>query len=313
MNEPGQPESSRRAGGARVRRTRLRRAIGLLIATVVGALVLTCVNGLWPSWKQPELGTTSHPRQEGSPRRVKVIAYNIAKCFVREGGLSFRPTVEVSACLERIASLLREEQPHLVFLSEIDVESGPCPIDQVRFLADSVGMYAHAFAPNYSFGLPFFRVRSGNAILSRFPLHPLPTQQLAGGAPFYYPVNNRRALWVQSQIGEETVVLGSLRNDSFDLENNLVQSRELLARMGGTPALLAGDFNAPQGSESIRLFRDSGLFTGAFEGPATYPSDAPDRCIDYILAPRAWRLVDHRVIDDQVSDHRPVVSVFELP
>jgi endonuclease/exonuclease/phosphatase (EEP) superfamily protein YafD len=49
------------------------------------------------------------------------------------------------------------------------------------------------------------------------------------------------------------------------------------------------------------------------EGPATFPADAPRQRIDYVFAPKAWKLVDSRVLDDQTSDHRAVVATFELP
>ena len=48
------------------------------------------------------------------------------------------------------------------------------------------------------------------------------------------------------------------------------------------------------------------------QGEATFPSDVPTQRIDYVFAPRSWELIEHRVLDDRTSDHRPVVSVFRV-
>jgi endonuclease/exonuclease/phosphatase (EEP) superfamily protein YafD len=63
----------------------------------------------------------------------------------------------------------------------------------------------------------------------------------------------------------------------------------------------------------MQAFRSSGRFVGRFDSPPTFSTEKPDRCIDYILAPRSWTLVRHRVLKDDISDHLPVVSTFALP
>lgn len=47
----------------------------------------------------------------------------------------------------------------------------------------------------------------------------------------------------------------------------------------------------------------------------TFPSDAPDREIDFVLVRPAgtFELVDHFVIDERIaSDHRPILAVFRI-
>ena len=60
----------------------------------------------------------------------------------------------------------------------------------------------------------------------------------------------------------------------------------------------------------MHAFRESGLFTGEFEGPKTYPAENPELCFDYVLAPRGWQLQEHRVLQSKDSAHLPVISVF---
>lgn len=276
---------------------------------------LFVVNGLLlASGETPRLGTTSHTAaSENRPREVKILAYNIAKGFVHDGGLRFANREVVAAHIRKVAAVINAERPDLVFLSEVVFECTPCPLNQVVELAEATGMHAWAFGENYNFGLPFYRVVGGNAILSRRPLEGVANLSLAGRRPFYVTFNNRRALWAAANFGGERVLLASLHNDSFSISNNLEQTKQLLAYMDGRPALLAGDFNAKPRERPIRMIEDSGLFSGAVEGENTFPSRLPDKRIDFIFAPRSWTLLEHRVLDGTASDHRAVVSTFRLP
>ena len=89
---------------------------------------------------------------------------------------------------------------------------------------------------------------------------------------------------------------------------------QLLADVPPSGALLGGDFNAWPGTKPITLFQRSGRFNNAcFEGPPTFPVDKPKHRIDFIVAPKAWRLVEQHVVKTDVSDHLPVVATFEMP
>lgn len=302
--------SQKEAKPRRWRREVIRLVLGLVVLSLI-AVGLFVGNGLWPGWKTPDQGTTAVDATTTLPKRLVILNYNIAKCFSHEGGINFRDTAEIEDCLSDMAALIRLQEPDLVFLTEINKECGPCPVDQVRFLAEATKMHSWAFAENYSWGLPFYRIRSGNALLSRFPLRGLKTQELAGDAPFWNPMGRRRVLWVELLVGSAPLLVGSLRNDSFDYEKNAHHVEQILEHIGDRPAILGGDFNAPPESDSMKRFRSSGQFSGSFDGPATYPSNEPERCIDYVLAPAAWKLLEHTVIDSELSDHRPMVSVFE--
>jgi endonuclease/exonuclease/phosphatase family metal-dependent hydrolase len=244
---------------------------------------------------------------------VTVVAYNIAKGFAHKGGVSFDSAGAVRGRLTRMADAIRAENPDLVFLSEAMTECTPCPVDQVEFLARELRLAYRAFGENYNFGLPFLRVVGGNAILSRIPLHPATNLPLSGRKPFYQMENSRRALFVTAEVRGRPVLLGSVHNDSFNIRNNAVQVDQLLDFVADQPCLLAGDFNAQPHQEPIRKLRDSGRFAGAFDGPPSFPSDQPDRRIDFVFAPRDWVHIGTRVIESTASDHRPVVARFSLP
>jgi endonuclease/exonuclease/phosphatase family metal-dependent hydrolase len=81
------------------------------------------------------------------------------------------------------------------------------------------------------------------------------------------------------------------------------------------PVVLAGDFNGrPDDPVVVRLTRDWRVFAKN-GGRYTYPSDAPDREIDFVMARNGDPIVsvDHHVVDESVaSDHRPLLAVLEV-
>jgi endonuclease/exonuclease/phosphatase family metal-dependent hydrolase len=289
------------------------RALLLLGTFPVLAAALFVSNGVSSSWKKPQVGSGGGSVRTEPLRQLKVLALNVAKCRFHEGGLSFAHPSLVRERLDRIAERISEECPDLVCLSEVVMEAGPMPGNQVEYLARKCKFASYVTGENYSFGLPFCRIRSGNALLTNLPVTPLEVVQLAGARSRFLPSNNRRALWCEVRVNGQPILTGSLRNDSFDLENNLLQAREILAYVGDRRALLAGDFNAEPATASMEAFRATGRFAGLVETPPTFPARKPARRIDYVLAPAGWKLLEQHVVDTGVSDHLAVLSTFELP
>lgn len=284
----------------------------LLLIVVLAALFV--VNGLWlADGEEVVLSVQSPPAADSADRydrEVRVVAFNIAKFFVHQRGVSFDTPAQVRARLQQAAELIRGHDPDLVFLSEAVLQCSPCPVNQVEELADEVDLANWAFGENYNFGLPFYRIVGGNAILSRWPLEPVENQTLAGRQPFWVTKNNRRALWCRVQIHDQPLLLCSVHNDSFHLANNRVQAQQLLDFAAGRPALLAGDFNARPSEPPMQLLQASGQFSNTFTGPLTFPADEPNQKIDFILAPNNWEVVSHDVTSAPASDHCAVLAVF---
>jgi endonuclease/exonuclease/phosphatase family metal-dependent hydrolase len=305
----------------RVRKLRIRRfsrrwlVLLIPLALVLAAAMLFAFNGLLLARNEtPEIGFSEHaaaPPLKGSGE-LKIVAFNIAKGFVHRGGARFDSRENVEARVARISDLLNAEKPDLVFLSEAVFECTPCPVNQIVEIAESTGMHCWAFGENYNFGLPFFRIVGGNAILSRWPLEAVGNPSLIGRKPFYKTANSRRALFCSLHIAGTEVLLGSLHNDSFNLENNDRQLAQVLEYIGQRPAVLAGDFNAWPGSPPITRLSESNRFVGATEGLRTFPSTAPQNQIDFVFGPKRWELLECHTIESDVSDHLAVVSTFRV-
>jgi hypothetical protein len=142
-----------------------------VLAVLAGVLLaLFGLNGavLAPR-NRPVTGTTAHPagRPPDHGSRVRILTYNIAKLFIHRGELSFEPVATARARLARIAGIIRDEHPDLVFLEEVVYDCALCPVNQVVELAEGTGMHFWAFGENYDVGIPHFRLSGGNAILSR--------------------------------------------------------------------------------------------------------------------------------------------------
>ena len=287
----------------------------VLLLLVVVPLGLFTLNGtVLASGERAMVGTYSNVDSSPAPgETVTIVSYNVAKGFAPKKGVEFDTAENVKARMGRMADAVRAENPDLVFLSEVMTEATPCPVNQMEEMARGVGLNHWAFGENYCFGLPFCRVVGGNAILSRTPLTPVANIPLSGRKPFWETKNSRRALFASTELRGHTVLLGSLHNDSYSRANNAIQVRELLAFIADRSCLLAGDFNAHPTDQSIKLLKESERFTGAFDGPPTFPADAPDERIDYVFAPPEWEHIETRVIDEpKASDHRPVVAKFRV-
>ncbi len=297
-------------------RTRRRRIIVSVLVLLVAPPLLFVVNGLvLAAGTTPTAGVTTAvaapPPAVGTT--VTVLAYNVAKGFVHRGGVRFASRAEARRRLDDLADVVRRERPDIVFLSEAVKECTPCATDQVIGIAEAAGLRHWVFGENYNFGVPFLRIVGGNAILSRYPIEPVDNQDLAGRRPFWVTTNNRRFLRARLSLPSGPVLLGAMHTDSFSRTNNARQAAQIVAWLGGAPAIVAGDFNADPPSPSMAAFRETHAFSGDFDGRAfTFPADDPKERIDFVLAPGSWEHLETRVVATTVSDHRPVVARFTV-
>ncbi|MGB0580531.1 MAG: endonuclease/exonuclease/phosphatase family protein [Limisphaerales bacterium] len=294
---------------------RLLGAVGAGLAVGVLLVGLFVLNGtVLDRGGTPEVAVTEFPAATiaTNGQHVRLLAYNIAKAFVHQGRLNFLDEKEVRDRLDKVAALIREQRADIVFLSEAIRDCGPCPVNQIEYLAKKTEMHSWAYGENYNVGLPFYRISGGNAILSRWPLDGVANPDLHGRKPFYVTKNNRRVLICSVEMGDSGLMLAALHNDSFNLENNAKQAREIVDLLSVQLAIAAGDFNASPGTDSMKVYQDSGRFNGEWHGPHTFPAHDPDRTIDFILAPSDWKLIEHEVIPNEASDHCAVLSVFEV-
>jgi endonuclease/exonuclease/phosphatase family metal-dependent hydrolase len=288
------------------------------ILLVLLALLFVNARFLGPG-ETPLSGRTSRPPapliSDANGVILKVMTYNIWMGGAYRGGWRFEKPQRVAERIEKIGELIRQQQPDIVFLQEVVIDSGPGSFNQVPVLAKKTGMHIWAFGQCVNDGLPFYRMIEGNAILSRRPLEPLTNQNMAGDKAFYeIGYDDQSTLWCKADIGGQDILLASVHLNANDFyEVRLPQVEQLLDFAGDRPAILAGDFNADPNELEIKRIVDTGKFAAKLDGPFTISSSDPHRTIDHIFVPGDWQLLEHRVIQTDLSDHLPVVATYRIP
>ena len=216
--------------------------------------------------------------------------------------------------MESIAKVIRQYEPDLVALQEVDVHTGRSgkALNQSRELARQTGMHEFfAKAIDYDGGA------YGVAILSKFPLMDLKNTAL----PTATGTNGEHRTLARATVllpGGKKIVFASTHLDAQRNDTNrILQIRRVteLLKNETLPVVIAGDFNAVPGSTVINILDNH--FTRSCTGscPFTIPVVNPGKTIDFVaFAPSAkFKVIAHRVIDEQyASDHLPVLVVLQL-
>lgn len=236
---------------------------------------------------------------QSKPTPLTVLTYNIHH---GEG-------TDAKLDLERIACIIRTENPDLVALQEVDEKTErTANVSQAAELGRLTGLH-HVFgkAMDYRGG------GYGQAILSRWPIietkvHQLP--QRSGREP-------RILLITKIESPHRALTFATSHLDHQLEEVRLDQARELnrILAASKTPALLCGDFNAGPESSTLKFLFEHWIDTTGGNAANTIPAGDPRKRIDYILAsPKArWTTETSRVLEEPIaSDHRPVLTRVTL-
>jgi len=180
---------------------------------------------------------------------------------------------EVINRLEALAEKIRQVDPDVLLLQEVDVESTRVAgVDQMQWLLDhtdlNYGVYASQWRARYVPKHGLGRVNSGNAILSRWPFQeatrialPLIASQSWLTRYFYLKRNLLKSRIDVPGMGKVAVLNTHLAAFSQD-GTRQEQVREIEGELGhldeqGETFVIGGDFNLiPPGSERTRGFPD---------------------------------------------------------
>lgn len=229
---------------------------------------------------------------------VSVMSFNIHAGYGTDGTFD----------LLKIGNQIREAQPEIVCLQEVDYRTHRSQVKDVTLELANITDF-HSF---FGKAISFDGGEYGLAILSKYPIlevrvHSLPNDGVA-----------------EPRIALETIVeingMGNIRivNVHLDYSNkelNLSQIRYVNKKFtDGKPTIMAGDFNQIMESKGMQqLVRDWNLSMDA--RAFTYPANKPNTKIDYLMAyPRnEWEIKSARLLkDERASDHLPILATFSL-
>ena len=244
----------------------------------------------------------------GRHTRVTVATFNIHHGAGTDGQLD----------LERVAAEVERSGAEIVGLQEVDRHwsERSAFVDQAQWLAGRLGMNV-AYGANLDLDPPAAgrpRRQYGTAILTSHPI-----------------VYSRNTLLPRPENGEQRGLLEAavdvdgvrVRVADTHLQHTSAAERRAqteriaaLLRPVRTPIVLMGDLNAQPGTPELAplspRFADAWTRGGTGDG-FTYPAEAPDARIDYVLTTADVDVRGARVMSSPASDHLPVIADLQLP
>jgi endonuclease/exonuclease/phosphatase family metal-dependent hydrolase len=334
------------------------KTLGLVIAVltlVVGGVVVLRITGTLPTGAVVMKGLGAPIWDPADP--LVVATWNVhygAGPTLERGAVSTRD--EVIANLDAIAKWIRDSNVDIVALQEVDrAGNRGRDIDELEYLRQATGLDHVAWTATWD--MPYVpwpgldprvhigRVRSGQAVLSRYPLskpkrHPL-VQPAKNGWLWNAFYLHRALLEVTADLGDgRELRIFNAHFEAFDVPNKELHAdaTKALLKAEGPWVILLGDMNAvPPEAVSRKSFLDEPAtdFTtdttidtlrsiglrevvppevyAASEAPwFTFPASAPNRRLDYIFYGSALdvRTVAVPRMDAPASDHLPVLASF---
>ncbi len=309
----------------------------LLLLLVLAVFVLTPYIAARWSAAENEVLVYSPGVVAGEPteelKTLRILAYNIAHGRGPTNGNWDESGQLKRRRIEQIAELIREQNPDVVILNEVDFNatwSGHQ--NQAEAIARLVGYDHRAEQRNLDLQFIYGSWVFGNAVLSKFPI--------VSAQPVRYPVlsgwehalaGSKQGIACTLQLSpEEQVRVIAVHLEVRSAPVRKASAEALLSDLeqAEVPTVLAGDFNSslseqedarwPTGQTALDLLAGS----GAIQLPPTknprvddftFSSTDPQRVIDWILIPPETRYAEYRVLPSELSDHRPVMAVIELP
>lgn len=235
---------------------------------------------------------------------LRVMSYNIHHANP--------PSQPDSIDVEAIIQTIRDQSPDLVALQEIDENT------RRSGEGNQAEMIAKKLEMNFLFGraIDFDGGSYGVSILSKYPLseetiHKLPTSSGTNGEPRVF------ALGKIKLPNGKFLRFGCTHMDAQKKNTNrILQIKEIAKFSSQTklPMIIAGDFNAPPGSEVINLL-DENFKRTCNNCEPTIPVNNPSKSIDFIAyrSKQNFSVENHKVINETyASDHLPIVTTLKI-
>lgn len=260
------------------------------------------------------------PRELGNATKFSLMSFNIA----HGRGLSlyqgFHNSNSIRKNLEKIALIIREHSPDIVAFQEIDQSSHwNKHIDLLKHIQDETNYhYSKHGIHNTRFGRkPLYY---GNAFLSKHPI--LSCEVYPFGEK---TVGEKGFMEARVLIESQEIDIINLHLDFRSRRTRITQIESILERIkrlhladNVNPPLICSDFNTGYKafSDAVRqiMIRSARhvQYTYHPQNERTFPAHFPSRGLDFVLAPKPYKVKAARAIKSFASDHLPVLIDFSL-
>ncbi len=232
---------------------------------------------------------------------MKIMSFNTQHC------LSY---IENKIDFEIMARAISDCQADIVGLNEMrDLGQHPEYIAQVERLAELSEMKYFYFARAIELeGMGPY----GNAILSRIPIVRAESVMIPDPEPRAYDgYYESRCVLVADLEGGLRVLVTHFGLNPDEQEN---ATKKVVELSTDKKCILMGDFNVTPDEAVLDPIRAKMKDTAdLFDAPKlSFPSDKPDRKIDYIFVSRDIKVVSADIPPIVASDHRPHVATIEM-
>ena len=321
----------------------------ILIALPIILLIGFTVFYFWGSSGSVDLGQLNskivyHDNYKKSFDTVEVITYNLGYLSGMTNNLPVDRGDELfKENLLSARSMFEQMDADIIGFQEIDFGSArSICMNQLDSIAVKLGFPVAYQSINWDktyLPFPYWppsqhfgKILSGQAVLSKFELQPIETITLEKpiNAGFFYKsfYLDRLIQIVKLNLGRSDLIVMNLHLEAFDQETRVAHGhvvKELYERYAADyPVLLIGDFNSESeyvnSEDALSIIMTSANIESAIikdqyfnESTKTFPSEQPDRMIDYILFNNTRvQKVESRVVKEagQISDHLPVMMKF---
>ncbi len=292
---------------------------------------------------------------EENPSVIKIMTWNLGFLYGEgsEGpGYEFREKKIYEEKLSQLAQFIEEWNPDVICLQEIDFDSFRSHgMNQAQYIAKKAGYpyVAEALSwdahyipfPYWPISRHFARVKSGGAIISKYPLMDHEVNLLAKpiSQPWWYNIFylHRYFQKVTIEMGDKKFKIINLHLEAFDKKERQDQI-ELLSQkvLKENIDFVTGDFNMLMSSATKRSkFYNDDNYENDFSYEKalkmnlsevipddiyakneslyfTYPASHPDRRLDYIFYKPELKMMKAEVVPSALSDHLPLRASFQI-
>ncbi len=232
---------------------------------------------------------------------MKIMSFNTQHC------LNF---LEQKIDFDIMAEAIKKCDADIIGLNEMRGKGAhPDYQDQVKFLSELTGIPNYYFAPAIKFSgkNPY-----GNGLLSKLPIISTETIIIPDPDPKGYDGYYETRCVLRAELQGGITALVSHFGLNPDEQENAVKT--ILNNLSDEKCIVMGDFNLTPDNPVLDPIRErmNDAATYFTQPKLSFPSDKPDRKIDYIFVSRDVKIISADIPAIVASDHRPHTATINL-